>query len=329
MGFWGPPPGSWTQARGILWMRASMAPRRGRYVGRSALPSSLRLLGTLATVVPTWWLASAADADPCQCLKWSEVYASGKAVCGEFAEMRIQVRPRVNLTLQEIYGLSQYPGAMGYYKEKCEQWLAHMDEPYCISVDGHAYSGWLHDSTPFDAAAWCYVSRECKNLNGGQPISDKTWFDGKAVKRHVSAKLCKSGEDRLLREASVEELRVLVRRLRAAHPDRTHMVSLGYVSLEAYKALSSEFSWAAIRPLWKSQDIGRFPGPLADAVQRKEPMIVYTDPAAHDHYKLVVGHDIYSLIEEEETRFFGLWKTGKLTCPDTVHCLRKIERDEL
>jgi len=240
------------------------------------------------------------------------------------------IRPRVNLTLLEVAGFFQHP----YHMEKCQQYLQLLDDNYCHNLDGHAFSGWIPGSSEFDASAWCYVSRECKDLNGGQEIADKVTPEGHVLKREVSAKICKPGTDRLMRDLSVEDLRTIVVRMRTALPDSTHMLSLGLLCLEAYKALHPWMGvWEAVKPLFAAPTrdaLKSLPAPLAKAVEDEEPMVLYVGkPDNHDNYKVVVGKKIYSLDDERVRKFFGLVRTNERICPDTVHCLTQPKHEEL
>lgn len=246
------------------------------------------------------------------------------------------LRPRVNLTLQEIEMVPKSQLAP-YHREKCENWLELVDDNFCLNVDGHAYNGWLPpaESLDFDLAAWCYVSKECKDLNGGQEIADKVDSSGKALPRRVSAKLCERGADRLLRDLPIGELQSHTAQLRKQYPSQTEILMLGFVVLEAYKALVPKFPehlWGSIAPVWRqaarAQDA--LPVTLVQAMKDEEPLVIYVGSGAnHYNYKVVVGKKVYSLDVVNKRTLFGLLPTRELACPDTVHCLYEYKNDEL
>jgi len=248
------------------------------------------------------------------------VFAS-EVACGEFAELRHLIRPRLDLSLQEIAYLPHIPALAAYYREKCTDFLHRLDDNFCINVDGHAYSGWLGPTPVLDVSAWCYVSSECQDLNGGRRIGDKHSDTGQVIKRGVSAKICTAGQDVLMREKTPEELRDLVARIRKQHPGEGEGLSLGFVALEAYQALGPDLGiWKTIRPMFMNNWMVAFPPPLQVAVIQNRPMVIYVHPEDHDHYKIMWGGKVIHLDKKTERAWWGLGRTGNLSCPDTIHC---------
>lgn len=242
--------------------------------------------------------------DPCECLNWKQVYESGRLLCGEGWEFAFDYPygPPKN------YEWARFaPHTLGFtYYEFCSSFFQRMNNNYCVNIQHHTYG------MPGNAAKqWCYVSKECQDLNGGTPIQDQqgipelpSWLLGpttysiakslylwpKVHKRDLSTKICGSGRDKLLGEMPPMEVMQLA----------TDMDSVvGYVTKTAYPMARRGDArtpiWDEIKDAVGKNDVEKLPDIVKKAVKDKKPIIIDVDPEGHTHQKILVGKEVYHL----------------------------------
>lgn len=269
-----------------------------------------------------------AKQDPCECLNWKKLYGplpqiSGhspsddtewpRLVCGESLELAPWAA--IPQTMYEAVNVMMDYGCVNFYSK--------MDNNYCTNTHMAEYG-----TKGFDGASWCIVSNECKDLNGGNVISDKTtWSFGpsipgvtqklmqfawyrdtwnmfhtpKAIPRDVSWKLCTPGKDKSLRDFDPEELYKLAKNIDAG---------AGFLFKKAYHRLmpsaqanvdgSPNFNptgkeWADIEPFVRSGDVNRMPKVLQDAINASVPIIVDVQADNNGGQRCIHGKKVYEL----------------------------------
>lgn len=277
-----------------------------------------RLIGYVLTCAA----ASAAKQDPCECLKWKDLYKPvpwpnntdtwPRLVCGEALEwMGMSGEPDGTSDL----ALAFYaPTWMGFqYHEFCDSFYHRMDNNYCVNTGMFEYG-----ETGRRASQWCVVSSECTELNGGQRISDKTTFyhgpallssmiqypwwrnfwdsvvPKKRVPRDVSWKLCTKEKDNMLRYKDPLEVMELAKSMDSV---------IGYVTKMAYMRLMPSgpegkvggSDWAHVEDLVKKGEVDKMPKPLKDAIAADEAIIIDVDPNGHTHQRIVKGKQVFEL----------------------------------
>lgn len=85
-------------------------------------------------------------ADPCQCLRWTDVYEDYGVLCGMGSEFAF---------------LSQYDRRPNLRKQLCQHFFTKFATNYCVQQ-------WFMSR---ERSQWCYVSAECENLNGGEYLT--------------------------------------------------------------------------------------------------------------------------------------------------------------
>mmetsp|Transcript_2864 Transcript_2864/g.6564 ORF Transcript_2864/g.6564 Transcript_2864/m.6564 type:complete len:268 (+) Transcript_2864:67-870(+) len=234
-------------------------------------------------------LALAGGADPCECLNWRSVYSSDRVACGEGLEFHV------------------FEGAFGYdlpgieyikkefravYDQFCTSFFMKLDSTLCVNLGMYALG------TPgLLAGQWCYVSKECAELNGGQTIPDKAapkagsgWFNSpppSPLPRDVSWKTCDRNGDKLLRDVPPAELLELARSMGAA---------AGYVTKIAYpRLLPPNHTWVTIGDAVAKGDLEGMPKALRVAIERRVPVVIDVDSDGHGHQKIIHGREVYHL----------------------------------
>lgn len=162
--------------------------------------------------------------DPaCKCLDFAAVYESGKAQCGMGLELvRVATKPEMMFPgakeyakkclpkIQSATNMASLWQAMnrggpctweqltGMDVEDCgsfpgipnSSFYQHQRHSYCMKASNYAEPGsFLHK------ASWCYVSAQCRSLNGGARINNA-----------VSWKACQEDQDKFLGELAVPDL---------------------------------------------------------------------------------------------------------------------------
>jgi len=119
-----------------------------------------------------------APADPCTCVNWKHAYESQGAKCGDGHELYVGTSS----------GMPRFLAALTIGLEFCDAFYKRVDESFCVNLD--------HTNEPdaWYGGQWCYVSGECRSA----PRANGTGS--------LRVKLCKEGEDRMLRDKSAEEL---------------------------------------------------------------------------------------------------------------------------
>uniref|UniRef100_A0A7S1RUI8 Uncharacterized protein n=1 Tax=Alexandrium catenella TaxID=2925 RepID=A0A7S1RUI8_ALECA len=127
-------------------LHSALAVATGSVMALSATMSedAAALLQVSAISVNETSLKSAAD--PCRCLKWTDVYEDYGVLCGmgsEFSFLPVhQQRPNLK-------------------KQMCEHFFTQFGTNYCVQE-------WFMSR---ERTQWCYVSAECENLDGGSYLA--------------------------------------------------------------------------------------------------------------------------------------------------------------
>jgi len=236
----------------------------------------------LAMAVTSW------GKDHCECLKWKQVYASQRVFCGEGLEFNV-FEGALGYDLPGIKYIQT--NFKGVYDEFCTTFFEKLDTNLCVNVGMYAYG------TPgLHGAQWCYVPRECTQLNGGVPVADKKalkttgWLSSPApepLPRDVSWKVCVPQRDRRLRDLEVPELLELARSMGA---------QTGYVTKVAYPRLvPPNHTWASVEAAVARGDVAGMPPELRAAMAERVPIVVDVDPDGHGHQKIIWGKEVYHL----------------------------------
>jgi len=273
----------------------------------------MRPLCSLAALVALAASASGAPSSSsaegaCKCLNWKDVYDSARVVCGEGLELYEIIKPRTNLSLAEA-SFSWIPLGFQHY-EYCTTFFRRMDNNHCVNVAMHPYG-----TSDWTGEQWCYVSSECTELNGGQPVSQKesyawalNWLaklplptflqhpiasglsalhSPQPVARDLSWKLCTRGQDSRLRDMAPKEVLELARSMDSV---------IGFVTKIAYdRLLPPEHTWESVKAAVASGDIASMPQALQDAIAAKVPIVIDVDPEGHTHQRIVRGSEVYEL----------------------------------
>jgi len=145
--------------------------------------------------------------DSCTCLPWQQTYASGSATSGDAFEFGMECVWRFS------QGDHHVDNPNAHFPSSAQDWMSHSCKTNPDSQNAEHVSSNLflkmsggsnacikvastNADTEWYGKSWCYVSSECKDLNGGVQIPNKP----------VSAKLCTEDEDEVLSEKSPTEL---------------------------------------------------------------------------------------------------------------------------
>jgi len=245
--------------------------------------------------------ALAAAADPCECLNWAQVYQAKRVLCGEGYEWG-PAGP-----VRNYEGAYWAPLLMGFtWHEFCGSFFHRMDNSYCVNVKHHTY-----DQVGVDAEQWCYVSRECADLNGGEYLPDQQgipelpqslltpwtynmakalYFWPKIHKRDVAVKLCTPGKDKLISDLGVEKVVELGQKMDSV---------VGFVVKTAFPmARRNELRsphWEEVKDAVAKGDVDALPAPIKQAVRDEKPIVVDIDPEGHTHQRILVGKKVFEL----------------------------------
>mmetsp|Transcript_76327 Transcript_76327/g.210686 ORF Transcript_76327/g.210686 Transcript_76327/m.210686 type:complete len:295 (+) Transcript_76327:57-941(+) len=267
--------------------------------------NALALWACLAALALT-----ASAADPCECLNWKQVYESGRILCGEGLEFAFDFPFGPPKTYEFAYFA---PALLGFtYSEFCGTFFKRMDNNYCVQVKHHTY-----DTTGLEAENWCYVSKKCRDLNGGGPVMDqqsipelpawllsettyklaKLLYRPQVIKRDLSIKFCRSGKDALLGEMAPLEVMELAKRMDSV---------VGFVTKTAYPMARRNDArtpiWDEIKDAVTAGDVAKLPAIVRQAVEDKKPIVIDVDPEGHTHQRILVGKEVYEL-EHKCTEF--------------------------
>lgn len=115
--------------------------------------------------------------DPCTCMTWKNFAMQGLRC------------PNPLFTPEAFTEVSRQLDVKSAGQKRCEL-LMKLDSNACINVDDqYAPDSWAENQ-------WCYVSSECKSLNGGRKVDN--------VKTGVSWKVCGDGDQQLRNKAGEE-----------------------------------------------------------------------------------------------------------------------------
>lgn len=89
----------------------------------------------------------------CECQNWKDLYASGRAQCGEAHELAFPTRMS-GLSVQQVLPFVQL--------DFCTNFFEKLDNNVCVPIDAG-----LEISARWFGKSWCFVSPECSDLNGG------------------------------------------------------------------------------------------------------------------------------------------------------------------
>mmetsp|Transcript_36614 Transcript_36614/g.85198 ORF Transcript_36614/g.85198 Transcript_36614/m.85198 type:complete len:263 (+) Transcript_36614:61-849(+) len=165
----------------------------------------LRLGIGVAVAVSAIRLDERSSANPkCQCLDFSEVYASGLAVCGMALELLpLAFEPKLKMECQpKLSDLASVTSTLDSDARCGREALRKLDLDNCASFPDVPHSSFFENqrhrycvkvsdsilpSSKLYSQFWCYVSSECDQLNHGARINN-----------NVSWKVCNSREDAFL-----------------------------------------------------------------------------------------------------------------------------------
>lgn len=205
-------------------------------------------------------------ANKCKCLNWQTVYKDYAVECGVGSEMYHLAK----------YGLSprKLEGEdIGF--RFCLEFFQVLDNNLCVNADWTTYMG---SGKAWHGQQWCYVSAECDELNGGdavpdyvsKPLDDAIPHMKFSDKLEVSWKICKQGEDDMLRYKTPSQL---VEIAKASDVRLGHLAKFAYprawtgTSFDEYKDVFEEVdadhnksSTLALQQLTKKKKFSNKPG---------------------------------------------------------------------
>lgn len=126
-------------------------------------------------------------------MNWKENYASKRVGCGDALELHGAADGTGRKLIQQWFAY------MVLGKDYCTDFFERIDDNFCMNAGSSALFSdqveYLENSTftvgTLRGNQWCYVSKECADLNGGEKMTDAK----------VNWKICKEGEDKLLLQA--------------------------------------------------------------------------------------------------------------------------------
>eukprot|EP00747_Dinoflagellata_sp_TGD_P103617 gnl/TRDRNA2_/TRDRNA2_169016_c2_seq1.p1 gnl/TRDRNA2_/TRDRNA2_169016_c2~~gnl/TRDRNA2_/TRDRNA2_169016_c2_seq1.p1 ORF type:complete len:303 (+),score=57.81 gnl/TRDRNA2_/TRDRNA2_169016_c2_seq1:27-911(+) len=255
--------------------------------------------------------AIATAGDPCECLEWAPLYQPRpgqfpRVLCGEGLELvtfaaSSGMDPKAGYDLPAAAYAPLFLG--GTYVEFCAGFFHQMRNNYCVNVGMEEYG-----TGGFQGGAWCYVSKECTELNGGQSIRDKEsfyfgpdwvqqyafarkFFDyitpKKPVPRDLSWKMCTKGKDKRLRDMEPLEVMDLAKKQNSV---------IGFVTKIAYQRLMPpQHTWDTVKAAVQAGDMAKLPAILKKAIEDEEPIVIDIDPEGHTHQRIIKGKQIFEL----------------------------------
>ncbi|CAK0803606.1 unnamed protein product [Prorocentrum cordatum] len=161
-----------------------MAPR----ARPDAAAAAHRAAAQVASVLLLATLGEPAGSRVCDCLNWKQVYGEGLAECGEGAEL-FHFLARAGVSARDARWIQRENPA---WASICTEFFTKLDTDRCVNVAVHP-----HGRAGLPGSSWCYVSSDCRSLNGGSPLADTYSFFGLGG-RAVSWKRCARGADPLL-----------------------------------------------------------------------------------------------------------------------------------
>jgi len=234
-------------------------------------------------------MGSASDPS-CKCLNWREVYASGRARCGEGAEL-FAVHQRIDMTPKELHELYESARIVPV----CDDFFRRLDNNLCANIAHSPPTG-----TDWHAGTWCYVSSECRDLGGGRRLGETPvpWMDrlmgllqGDLPLRpgSVSWKICTpatqaAAQDAQLRDLPLEEVFALSDRL-----------ELDAGLTIKHSLWNSWVFWHQIQDDWAAGRLTALPEVLRDAMAKGTPVIVDTRVGGVGDLKVIRGRELHSL----------------------------------
>mmetsp|Transcript_15124 Transcript_15124/g.48340 ORF Transcript_15124/g.48340 Transcript_15124/m.48340 type:complete len:288 (-) Transcript_15124:94-957(-) len=240
-----------------------------------------------------------AAGDPCDCLNWRQLYQRKRVLCGEGYEFSRHGRFRD----YEASWFAPYLMGSNAYIEFCEMFYKKMDNSYCANP-------WHYTYGEENVKPWCYVSKECTNLNGGEALQDKTGIPelpefllsettykvAKALyiwptihKRDVALKICTPGKDTLLSDLSVQQVFDLGKAMHTTVP-----VVMRKAFPQAKGPHTPSLRWADVEDAVAKGDVNALPPPIDQAVKDKKPILVDVDDVGIS-IRLLVGKEVFEL----------------------------------
>uniref|UniRef100_A0A7S2FIG6 Phospholipase B-like n=1 Tax=Alexandrium andersonii TaxID=327968 RepID=A0A7S2FIG6_9DINO len=119
-----------------------------------------------------------APADACACVNWQQAYASGGAKCGDGHELYVGTSS----------GMPRLMARLLLGMEFCDGFYKRIKDNFCVNLDhANAPDAWY-------GGQWCYVSSQCMSSSPANGTGS------------LRVKLCTPGQDKMLRDKTVEEL---------------------------------------------------------------------------------------------------------------------------
>uniref|UniRef100_A0A7S0FKW0 Uncharacterized protein n=1 Tax=Pyrodinium bahamense TaxID=73915 RepID=A0A7S0FKW0_9DINO len=197
----------------------------------------------------------------CECLNWKKLYEAERLWCGEGLEFFEYANWSDGVEKEQLLHSMTEPTVHGLqiYAHICSEFFAHLDSNRCINMGGF---GWDPDDWK-STSQWCYVPFSCQELHGG----------ARFLRKPVSWKICKQGEDSLLRDASPMEIFRLFQ-------NSTDQRILGTAMRYSWPSLRPELWWD-LKKKWKARDFKGMPQMLQSAIKHNVPLLIETLPLSH------------------------------------------------
>lgn len=272
-----------------------------RFVGSKMAVRHLKL--ALISVVST--AANVQAGNPCKCLEWKEVYASGRAVCGEGAEFYM-IDGLTNYPLEWTMEVSNIYGQK-LYNALCSSFFTKLPATHCVNMNIYSLG-----AQGREAATWCYVSSECKKLNGGAVVADKVtpppapkwltqfFYKPQLVPRNISWKTCEVGADQSLRMMDPGDFLQLADSMRAVKSFASKFAYPVFDKIEygwpKSKITEKKYLWSSIQKFVRAGELGKMPKWLQDILTKNVTMVVHTQPDGFGRQIILRGRNVWELV---------------------------------
>merc|ERR1719414_912090 len=110
-------------------------------------------------------------------MSWADVYRDYAVKCGQANELHLMTKTGM--------GWATAATSTNFGKQLCQTFFEVLQSNVCLNVD----VGWVDSPTDWQFEQYCYVPKQCRDLNGGDEIEDM----------QVSWKICNQGLDNMTR----------------------------------------------------------------------------------------------------------------------------------
>jgi len=265
--------------------------------------------------------AAGARSDACDCLEFASVYYDNLASCGRAHELYFHTKFGASKPYDPTEPIAGLPHQI------CSNFFKNFKNNSCVNVDLFPFPS--HNNDNLSGMQWCYVSNDCRNLNGGTFATNPLGFaigawHNQISTSNLSVKICDSNADDILKYKTISELNDI-----GSESD----VSMAHLLRLAYPAVEIEWGEAKLlmeainfnmddavnnaAPITLTQAVNAFPAPSGIWVgQRVETVdttirgIVLSDPVQctildgpgnmfKDEYHVICGREVWEVVRKD------------------------------